>query len=144
MQRDKYARLTNQVNQLIDELTPSAPDFQLREACDQLVCRTRDSSLPADTDPFLQLAIMSDAPEMQVQLVSSHGMLAILEVLEGRCSRDVIMRLLQIINNVRLRLLNRSHMADTTLACAIRHRLPREFLLDWVRGLLSGIQSSSH
>ncbi|KAL1733487.1 hypothetical protein EV714DRAFT_204640 [Schizophyllum commune] len=82
LQRDKYARLTNQVNQLIDELTPSAPDFQLREACDQL------------------LAIMSDAPEMQVQLVSSHGMLAILEVLEGRCSRDVIMRLLQIINNL--------------------------------------------
>lgn len=26
------------MTQLIDELTPSAPDFQLREACDQLVC----------------------------------------------------------------------------------------------------------
>jgi len=38
---------------------------------------------------------------MQTQLVSSHGMLAILEVLEGRCSRDVIMKLLQIINLVR-------------------------------------------
>ncbi len=37
LQRDKYARLCNQVNQLIDELTPSAPDFQLRDACDQLV-----------------------------------------------------------------------------------------------------------
>ena len=37
LQRDKYARLCNMVNQLIDELTPSAPDFQLREACDQLV-----------------------------------------------------------------------------------------------------------
>ncbi|KAF8194145.1 hypothetical protein BJ912DRAFT_1021429 [Pholiota molesta] len=80
LQRDKYARLTNTVNQLIDELTPSAPDFQLRDACDQL------------------LNIMAETPEMQVQLVSSHGMLAILEVLEGRCSRDVIMKLLQIIN----------------------------------------------
>ncbi|KAF8955254.1 hypothetical protein BDZ97DRAFT_1674389 [Flammula alnicola] len=80
LQRDKYARLTNTVNQLIDELTPSAPDFQLRDACDQL------------------LNIMTEAPEMQVQLVSSHGMLAILEVLEGRCSREVIMKLLQIIN----------------------------------------------
>ncbi|PPQ99462.1 hypothetical protein CVT26_014278 [Gymnopilus dilepis] len=80
LQRDKYARLCNNVNQLIDELTPSAPDFQLREACDQL------------------LNIMSENPEMQVQMVSSHGMLAILEVLEGRCSRDVIMKLLQIIN----------------------------------------------
>ena len=48
---------------------------------------------------------MSDAPEMQGQLVSAHGMLAILEVLEvlrGRGSREVIMRLLQIINLVRL------------------------------------------
>uniref|UniRef100_A0A8H7XP33 non-specific serine/threonine protein kinase n=1 Tax=Psilocybe cubensis TaxID=181762 RepID=A0A8H7XP33_PSICU len=80
LQRDKYARLCNTVNQLIDELTPSAPDSQLRDACDQL------------------LNIMMETPEMQVQLVSSHGMLAILEVLEGRCSRDVIMKLLQIIN----------------------------------------------
>ncbi|KAI0299616.1 hypothetical protein BC826DRAFT_932423 [Russula brevipes] len=80
LQRDKYARLTSAVNQLIDELTPSAPDFQLRDACDQL------------------LSIMSDAPEMQGQLVSAHGMLAILEVLEGRGSREVITRLLQIIN----------------------------------------------
>ncbi|KAF8268543.1 hypothetical protein EI94DRAFT_1727509 [Lactarius quietus] len=80
LQRDKYARLTTAVNLLIDELTPSAPDFQLRDACDQL------------------LGILSDAPEMQGQLVSAHGMLAILEVLEGRGSREVIMRLLQIIN----------------------------------------------
>ncbi|KAF4617839.1 hypothetical protein D9613_005703 [Agrocybe pediades] len=80
LQRDKYARLTNTVNQLIDQLTPSAPDFQLRDACDQL------------------LNIMVESPEMQVQLVSSHGMLAILEVLEARCSRDVIIKLLQMIN----------------------------------------------
>ncbi|KAF9265314.1 hypothetical protein L218DRAFT_957501 [Marasmius fiardii PR-910] len=80
LQRDKYARLCNQVNSLIDELTPSAPDFQLRDACDQL------------------LNIMADTPDMQMQLVSSHGLLAILEVLEGKCSRDVIMKLLQIIN----------------------------------------------
>jgi hypothetical protein len=32
--------------------------------------------------------------------VSSHGMLAILEVLEGKCSRDVLMKLLHIINLV--------------------------------------------
>ncbi|OSX57176.1 hypothetical protein POSPLADRAFT_1050231 [Postia placenta MAD-698-R-SB12] len=79
LQRDKYARLSNTVTQLIDELTPSAPDFQLREACDQL------------------LAILSDTPEMQSQLVSAHGMLAILEVLEGRSSRDVTIKLLQIV-----------------------------------------------
>ncbi|KAG1822659.1 uncharacterized protein BJ212DRAFT_1444950 [Suillus subaureus] len=80
LQRDKNARLCNMVNQLIDELTPSAPDFQLRDACDQLI------------------NIMTENPDMLVQLVSSHGMLAILEVLEGKCSRDVLMKLLHIIN----------------------------------------------
>jgi hypothetical protein len=39
---------------------------------------------------------------MQLQLVSSHGMLAILEVLEGRVSRDAAVKLLQIINMVSL------------------------------------------
>ncbi|KAI0927507.1 hypothetical protein AcV5_008028 [Taiwanofungus camphoratus] len=80
LQRDKYARLSSTVTQLIDELTPSAPDFQLRDACDQL------------------LNIVIDTPEMQSQLVSAHGMLAILEVLEGRSSRDVTLKLLQIVN----------------------------------------------
>ncbi|KAG8214693.1 hypothetical protein J3R82DRAFT_9774 [Butyriboletus roseoflavus] len=80
LQRDKHARLCSMVNQLIDELTPSAPDFQLRDACDQLI------------------TIMTENPEMLFQLVSSHGMLGILEVLEGKCSRDVLMKLLHIIN----------------------------------------------
>lgn len=38
---------------------------------------------------------------MQSQLVSAHGMLAILEVLEGKSSRDVTLKLLQIVNTVR-------------------------------------------
>lgn len=37
LQRDKHARLCNTVNQLIDELTPSAPDGQISNACGQLV-----------------------------------------------------------------------------------------------------------
>lgn len=45
LQRDKHARLCNMVNQLIDELTPSAPDFQLRDACDQLVSLFPPSTL---------------------------------------------------------------------------------------------------
>jgi hypothetical protein len=49
LQRDKYARLTSAVNELIDELTPAAPDFQLRDACDQLV-----SPSPRSTPPTLR------------------------------------------------------------------------------------------
>lgn len=44
---------------------------------------------------------MEETPEIQSQFVSSHGLLAMLEVLEGRCSRDVVMKLLQLINLVR-------------------------------------------
>ena len=35
--RDKYARLCTTVNGLVDDLKPDAPDFSLRETCDQLV-----------------------------------------------------------------------------------------------------------
>jgi len=38
---------------------------------------------------------------MQAQLVSSHGMLAVPEILEGRCSNIVIEKLLQIIDLAR-------------------------------------------
>jgi hypothetical protein len=82
LNRDRHARLTASVNALIDKLEPNAPDYQQREACDEL------------------LTIMTEAPEMQAQLVSSHGMLAILEVLESKPSRDVIIRLLKVINLV--------------------------------------------
>lgn len=47
-----------------------------------------------------QLNILLETPEMQSQLVSAHGMLAILEVLEGRTVRDVYYKLLQIVNVV--------------------------------------------
>lgn len=55
--------------------------------------------LGVDTD-HIQLNIILDTPDMQSQLVSAHGMLAIMEVLESRTSRDVTLRLLQIVNTV--------------------------------------------
>ncbi|EJU03326.1 Pkinase-domain-containing protein [Dacryopinax primogenitus] len=80
--RDKYARLCAQVNQLIDELIPTATEKKLREALDQL------------------LAITEETPELQMQVVSAHGMLAMLEVLESNPSRDVVRRLLHLINTL--------------------------------------------
>ncbi|PPR05399.1 hypothetical protein CVT24_008013 [Panaeolus cyanescens] len=81
LQRDKHARLCSTVNQLIDELTPSAPDGQISNACSQLI------------------DIMVENPEMMSQFVLSHGMLAVLEVLErGRCSREVFAKLLSLVN----------------------------------------------
>lgn len=37
LQRDKHARLSATVNLLIEELVPNAPDYALRDTCDQLV-----------------------------------------------------------------------------------------------------------
>jgi len=58
--------------------------------------------LDSDED-FPQVDILEETPDMQGQLVSAHGMLAILEVLESKPSRDVIIRLLEIINLVSIR-----------------------------------------
>ena len=85
---------------------------------------------------------------MQGQLVSAHGMLAILEVLEGRGSREVIMRLLQIINLVSTQwgsdFFNKYGCAVLRADCSARSaaghgrcKLFGGFLPDWVRRLLS-------
>jgi hypothetical protein len=68
---------------------------------------------------------------MQLQLVSSHGMLAILEVLEGKRSRDVTMKLLQILNMARTdRLFFACHPESANIACHGGPWLPGKFLLD--------------
>jgi hypothetical protein len=68
---------------------------------------------------------------MQLQLVSSHGMLAILEVLEGKCSRDVTMKLLQILNMVRNSLLSSGmHPQIVCIACHGGPWLLGKLLLD--------------
>ena len=66
---------------------------------------------------MLQLNIIHETPEMQSQLVSAHGMLAILEVLESRTSRDVTLKLLQIVNAVRRTMLVRHSVTDGAPAC---------------------------
>lgn len=57
---------------------------------------------------------MSESPEMQTQLVSAHGMLVIIEVLESKPGRDVVLKLLRIVNLVCGCCLSCSHFANTT------------------------------
>jgi len=84
-----------------------------------------------------KLNIMTDSPEMQLQLVSAHGMLAILEVLEGKCSRDVIMKLLQIINLVSFHCFICKVLVNGVILLAGYWRLGLfgKLLSDWVRRL---------
>lgn len=80
--RDKYARLCTTVEGLVANLKLDQPDDALIEILDQL------------------LDILTDSPELKTVVVSSHGMLPILEVLET-CSRpDTQYRLLNIVNTI--------------------------------------------
>ncbi|KAF8333555.1 uncharacterized protein EI90DRAFT_3145216 [Cantharellus anzutake] len=78
--RDRFARLCALISQLVDQLVPTAADYTLREICHQL------------------LVVLTENPDMQVQFVLSHGLLAVVEILESRPSRDVLISLLKLTN----------------------------------------------
>ena len=51
--------------------------------------------------------ILSDSPDMKVAVITAHGMLPILEILETCARRDVVVRLLRIVNAVSIALSGR-------------------------------------
>ncbi|MCJ1380240.1 hypothetical protein MMC17_003343 [Xylographa soralifera] len=78
--RDKYARLCTQVEGLVGSLKVSQADEMLAELCEQL------------------LEVLSDSPETKSVIITAHGMLPILEILESCRRRDIIFNLLRIVN----------------------------------------------
>lgn len=80
--RDKYARLRNQVEGLVSSLKTSQDDDVLADVSEQL------------------LAIFCDLPETKAIIIGAHGMLPMLEILEGCRRRDIIYNLLKIINSI--------------------------------------------
>ena len=80
--RDKYARLCTQVEGLVSSLKISQAEETLADLSEQL------------------LDILSDLPETKSVIISAHGMLPILEILETCRRRDVIFHLLKIVNMI--------------------------------------------
>ncbi|KAI9827047.1 MAG: hypothetical protein M1819_007039 [Sarea resinae] len=80
--RDKYARLCMQVEGLVSSLKVSQEEDVLAELSEQL------------------LEILFESPEAKGIIISAHGMLPILEMLETCRRRDVILQLLKIVNNI--------------------------------------------
>lgn len=80
--RDKYARLCTQVEGLVSSLKVSQAEETLADLSEQL------------------LVILSDLPETKNVIISAHGMLPILEILETCRRRDVIFHLLKIVNMI--------------------------------------------
>ncbi|PWN90460.1 hypothetical protein FA10DRAFT_241235, partial [Acaromyces ingoldii] len=78
--RDKHARMCASVNDLVEELQATTSEDQLIEACEQLE------------------SILTDMPDMKSQIFSAHGALAIIQLLEEIQIRDVISRLLGLLN----------------------------------------------
>ncbi|KAK2805354.1 hypothetical protein FQN51_000180 [Onygenales sp. PD_10] len=80
--RDKYARLRNQVEGLVSSLKTSQEDEVLADISEQL------------------MILFSDLPETKSVIISAHGMLPILEILDTCRRRDVISNLLRIVNAI--------------------------------------------
>ncbi|ODN74331.1 hypothetical protein L202_06748 [Cryptococcus amylolentus CBS 6039] len=81
--RDKRATLMAAVGRLIDGLDPHKSAFELKGVCDELL------DLMENTTPEMGL---------ESHFVTHHGMMAVLEVLESRLSREVAVRLLRLVN----------------------------------------------
>ncbi|GLI76950.1 protein kinase of the mitotic exit network [Penicillium ochrochloron] len=80
--RDKYARLRNQVEGLVGSLKTSQDEDVLAEISEQL------------------LTIFCDLPETKNIIISAHGMLPILEILDTSRRRDIVFCLLRVVNAI--------------------------------------------
>ncbi|KAF7195760.1 Cytokinesis protein sepH [Pseudocercospora fuligena] len=80
--RDKHARLCAAVESLVSDLKAAQPEDVLAEIVDQL------------------LQILSESIDVKNVIVSSHGMLPILEILETTTRPGIILRLLKILNAI--------------------------------------------
>ncbi|KAL8766462.1 MAG: hypothetical protein Q9209_006756 [Squamulea sp. 1 TL-2023] len=78
--RDKYARLCTQVEGLVGSLKVSQAEDTLADLSERL------------------LEVLCDVPETKGVIISAHGMLPILEILETARHRDIVFNLLRIVN----------------------------------------------
>ncbi|KAF2480077.1 hypothetical protein BDY17DRAFT_327060 [Neohortaea acidophila] len=80
--RDKHARLCTLVEGLVSDLKLDQPEDVLGEIVEQL------------------LEVITESPDMKSVVVSSHGMLPILEILDSSTGRQTILHLLKIVNAI--------------------------------------------
>lgn len=78
--RDKNARMCAHIVALVERLHTRTPEDDLIETCDELE------------------SILTDQPELKGQVLAAHGALAVLQLLEAIQIRDIISRLLGLLN----------------------------------------------
>jgi len=80
--RDRAARLCTLVESLVSNLKTNQPPDVLSDVSEQL------------------MQVLVESPEMKTVIISAHGMLPILEILETSERREIILRLLKIVNMI--------------------------------------------
>ena len=80
--RDKYARLCTQVEALVGSLKVNQADDTLADLSEEL------------------LEVLYDSPDTKGVIISAHGMLPILEILESCKRRDIVYNLLRTVNMI--------------------------------------------
>lgn len=80
--RDKHARMSAHVLELFEHLSVKTTEDDLIKICDELEL------------------ILTEQPEMKVQALAAHGALTVIELLESIQIRDIISRLLGLLNVV--------------------------------------------
>ena len=78
--RDQHARMCAFVTDLVEALKPEQSEKELRHVCEQID------------------QVLTDMPEMKTQLLSSHGALALIQLLEISSDRVLVTQLLGILN----------------------------------------------
>ncbi|MCO5555692.1 hypothetical protein L7F22_009237 [Adiantum nelumboides] len=80
--RDKHARMSAHVLELFEHLSVKTTEDELIKTCDELEL------------------ILTEQPDMKVQALAAHGALTVIELLESIQIRDIISRLLGLLNVV--------------------------------------------
>jgi len=80
--RDKHARLCSLVEGLVGSLKTTLSEDDLADISEQLI------------------QVLFESPDMKSIIVSSHGLLPLLEVLDNCSQREIILRLLKIVNAI--------------------------------------------
>ena len=101
--RDKHARLCTLVEGLVSSLKVREEEDVLADLSEQLVRISCVSCLSLHTN-VIQLDVLCEAEEAKGLIISAHGMLPILEILEPctvKSGQSTILRLLKVVNTVR-------------------------------------------
>lgn len=122
--RDRHARLCERVEELVRSLKTTESEDILCELAEDLVCHSTpyfgcESARDPKLTLILQLVLLWENPEVKGLIITAHGLLPILEILEPctvKTRQHMILQLLKVVNTVSSPILLRELMPSMTEA----------------------------